>query len=277
MRLKKLFIAVASGCALAAIGAGYSIPQQTSAQEAGAEADWGKYQVGDKRTGYTFAQPETREMQDDDFMNPGFLLADDAKALWEEVDGEAGQSCAGCHDDVSSLKGVGATYPVYDEDLGKMVSVEHRINQCRTEQMQAEPWKWESDELLGMTVLVKQQSRDMPVNVSIDGPAAEFYEKGKEFYFTRRGQLDMACAHCHLDNSGEMLRANLLSQGQANGFPTYRLKWQKVGSLHRRIRGCNRQVRADPYDAGSEEYTNLELFLMHRANDLPVETPAVRN
>jgi len=277
MRMRKLFIAVATGCAVAAIGVGYSVPQQTSAQEAGAEADWGKYQVGDKRTGYTFAQPETREMQDDDFMNPGFLLADDAKVLWEEVDGAAGQSCAGCHDDVSSLKGVGATYPVYDEDLGKMVSVEHRINQCRTERMQAEPWRWESDELLGMTVLVKQQSRDMPVNVSIDGPAAEFYEKGKEFYYTRRGQLDMACAHCHLENAGKQLRANLLSQGHPNGFPTYRLKWQKVGSLHRRLRGCNGQVRAKPYDAGSEEYTNVELFLMHRANDLPVETPAVRN
>jgi sulfur-oxidizing protein SoxA len=73
------------------------------------------------------------------------------------------------------------------------------------------------------------------------------------------------------------MRANILSQGQPNGFPTYRLKWQKIGSLHRRFRGCNKQVRATPYDNGSDEYVNLELFLTHRANGLPVETPSVRN
>ena len=74
-----------------------------------------------------------------------------------------------------------------------------------------------------------------------------------------------------------MIRANLLSQGQSNGFPTYRLKWQKIGSLHRRFRGCNKQVRATPYKAGSDEYVNLELYLANRGRGLPVETPAVRN
>jgi sulfur-oxidizing protein SoxA len=87
----------------------------------------------------------------------------------------------------------------------------------------------------------------------------------------------MACKNCHEDYAGTMIRANLLSQGQSNGFPTYRLKWQKVGSLHRRFRGCNSQVRATPYKAGSEEYVNLELFLANRGRGLPVETPAVRN
>ena len=97
------------------------------------------------------------------------------------------------------------------------------------------------------------------------------------FVRQRRGQLDMACANCHVDYPGGVLRANILSQGQPNGFPTYRLKWQKVGSLHRRFRGCNKQVRATPYGNGSDEYVNLELFLTHRANGLPVESPSVRN
>ncbi len=239
--------------------------------------DWGTYQVGDKRSGYTYAQPETRAMQDDDFENPGFLLMDQAATLWETPDGAAGKACVGCHGDVESLAGVGATYPVYFEPWGKMMTVEQRINQCRTEGMKADPWKWESDEMLGMTALVKHQSRGMPVNVSIDGPAKPFYEKGEAFYYERRGQLDLACANCHMDNAGLQLRANTLSQGMPNGFPTYRLKWQKVGSLHRRLRGCNDQVRAEPYERGSDEYVNLELFIMHRANGLPVETPAVRN
>ena len=240
--------------------------------------DWGEYQVGEKRSGYTFAQPETRAMQDDDFENPAFLLVDLASDQWDVPEGEAGKSCADCHGDVEeSMAGVGARYPVYNEAWGKMMNVEQRINQCRTENMKAEPLKFDSNEMLGMTALVKLQSRGMPMNVAIDGPAAAFYEKGKEFYYTRRGQLDLACSNCHEDHAGEQLRANILSQGQPNGFPTYRLKWQKMGSLHRRFKGCNKQVRAQPYKSGSDEYVNLELFIMHRANGLPVETPSVRN
>ena len=242
------------------------------------EENWGPYQVGDKRSGYTYAKAETRAIQDDDFENPAMLWVDSGGELWEEVEGEAGKSCANCHGDAAeSMAEVGTTYPVYFEPWKKLMNIEQRINLCRTENMKATPWKWESRELLSMTAFVRHQSRGKPMNVKIDGPAAPFYEKGKDFYNQRRGQLDMACKNCHEDNAGNMMRANLLSQGQSNGFPTYRLKWQKIGSLHRRFRGCNSQVRATPYDVGSEEYVNLELYLADRGRGLPVETPAVRN
>jgi sulfur-oxidizing protein SoxA len=237
-----------------------------------------KYIVGDKRSGYTYATPDTREIQDDDFNNPAFLWVDTGEELWSQVEGEAGKSCASCHEDAeSTMKGVGASYPVYYEPSKKPINLEQRINLCRTENMKADAWKWESRELLSMTSYVRLQSRGMPVDVKIDGPAAPFYEKGKEFYYQRRGQLDMACSSCHEDNAGNMIRANLLTQGQSNGFPTYRLKWNKVGSLHRRFRGCNKQVRATPYKSGSDEYVNLELYLGNRGKGLLVETPAVRN
>ena len=142
--------------------------------------------------------------------------------------------------------------------------------------MKADPWKYESEELLSMTAYVRHQSLGMPVQVSIEGPASEVFEQGKEFYYQRRGQLDMSCATCHEDNWGNYIRADLLSQGQSNGFPTYRLKWQGVGSLHRRFRGCNSQVRAERFDYGSPEYIALELYLAWRGMGLPVETPAVR-
>lgn len=242
------------------------------------EADWGSYQVGEKRSGYTYATPETRAMQDDAFENPAFLWLDYGEELWNMVDGTEGKACASCHENASdSMAEVGATYPVFAPELGKPINIEQRINQCRTERMGAEPWKWESRELLAMTTYVKNQSYGKPVNVVLTDELMPFYEKGEEFYNQRRGQLDMACANCHVDYAGGQLRANILTQGQPNGFPTYRLKWQKVGSLHRRFRGCNKQVRATPYKSGSDEYVNLELFLTHRANGLPVETPSVRN
>ena len=242
------------------------------------EKNWGKYQVGDLRSGYTYAKAETQAIQDDDFENPAFLWVDYGEELWGTAEGEAGKSCASCHGDAAeSMAEAGASYPVYDEAWGKLMNLEQRINQCREENMRAEPWKWETRELLGMTAYVRHQSSGKPVSVKIDGKAAPFYEKGKESYYQRRGQLDMACSNCHEDNAGGQLRANILSQGQSNGFPTYRLKWQGVGSLHRRFRGCNSQVRAEPFGYGSDEYVNLELFLANRGSGLPVETPAVRN
>jgi len=242
------------------------------------DGDWGKYQVGDLRSGYTYAEPETRAMQDDDFENPAILALDYGAQLWSTKDGDANKSCADCHGDAEqSMKGVGARYPVYYEPWGKPINIELRINECRKNHMQAKPYKYESNEMLGMTSYVKYQSRGMPVTVDIGGPNKEYYLKGKAFYYERRGQLDMACKHCHEDNAGNMIRANLLSQGQSNGFPTYRFKWQKVGSLHRRFRGCNTQVRAQPFAYGSDEYVNLELYLAWRGRGLPVESPSVRN
>ncbi len=240
--------------------------------------DWGPHQVGDKRSGYTYASSETRAMQDDDFENPGYLWVESGADLWQEPEGKAGHACQDCHQDAAtSMAGVGARYPVYSAERGKLINLEQRINQCRSSQMGAPEWKWESEPLLAMTAFIRYQSQGMAVSPVIDGEAAPFFEAGKAFYLQRRGQLDLACIHCHELNHGRMLRAQRLSQGMSNGFPTYRLKWQSLGSLHRRIRGCNNNVRAEPYAAGADEYVNLELYLAWRAAGLPVETPAVRN
>jgi len=236
-----------------------------------------KYTVGDKKSGYVYMTTMTRDMQDDDFSNPAFVWVDIGKRNWSKVDGKAGKSCASCHKDASSMKGVMAKYPVYDKKLKKMVALQAKINMHRKEKMGAKPWKWESDDMNGMAAFIGLQSRGMPMNVSISGPAKKFYDKGKALYYERRGLLDMACKHCHIDNAEKMARSNLLSWGMPNGFPTFRLKWQKIGSLHRRFAGCNKQIRAKPFKRGSPEYTNLELYLKHRANGLPVETPSVRN
>jgi sulfur-oxidizing protein SoxA len=228
-------------------------------------------------SGKKWASESTQAMQDDEFSNPAGPWAAIGEEEWNKVAGEAGKSCASCHGDAStSMKGVATRYPVYFEPWKKMMALEQRINYCRENNMKAEPYKWESDQMLGMMIHVKSQSRGMPVNVKIDGPAAPFFEKGKEFYYTRRGQLDMACKHCHEGNYGQHIRAETLSQGQSNGFPTYRLKWQAPGSLHRRFRGCNEQVRSKAFERGSDEYVNLELYLAWRGNGLPVETPSVR-
>ena len=174
------------------------------------------------------------------------------------------------------MQGVAARYPAFDAPAGRVLNLEQRINSCRTERQQAPPFAYESRELLALTAYIASQSRGLPIQVAIDGPARPFFEAGRDFFLVRQGQLNLACRHCHEDHWGKRLRGNPISQGHGNGYPIYRLEWQTLGSLHRRLRSCNIGVRAEPYAYGSQEYVNLELFLAWRARGLKIETPAVR-
>jgi sulfur-oxidizing protein SoxA len=240
------------------------------------------YMVGDKNSGYVYMTSQTRDMQDDDFANPGFVWVDTGESLWNKVNGTAGKSCASCHSSAAkSMKGVANTFPRYDPKTKKMIAIQAYLNRHLGEKMGAKKWKWESENMLAMAIYVKLQSHSTPVKSIINdqnrATLAPFLAKGKKFFEQRRGLLDMSCKQCHEDNAGNMARSNVLSMGMPNGFPTYRLKWQKPGSIHRRFAGCNKNVRAKPYKRGSEEYTNLEFYLMQRALGLNWETPSVRN
>ena len=234
--------------------------------------------VGDTiYSGWRFRDTETRAMQKDDFDNPMFLNVDAGLAMWETPDGAADQSCADCHSSIEdSMKGVRAAMPRVNDD-GELWSIENYVNDCRENRMQAEPWGWNSTEMKNMTAAIGLQSRGMPVAVQIDGEAAPFWERGKEMYYTRFGQLEMSCANCHEDNFGNHIRSDHLSQGQINGFPLYRLKDQGPVSIHQRFVGCVRDTRGETFAAGSQEFRELELYVASRGTGLVIETPAVRH
>lgn len=229
-------------------------------------------------SGWVFRTAETQTLQMDDFDNPGMIFVDQAIDQWSSVDGAAEKSCASCHgDDASEFAGLRTVLPRWDEEAGGVQSMEDYINKCRTERMEAEAWKWSDGKMTAMTALIGLQSRGMPVNVVIDGPASDAWEQGKEIYYQRVGQLDMACANCHEDNYDTMIRADHLSQGQTNGFPAYRLKNAKLNSIHARFKGCMKNIRANPFAEGSDEFRALELYVASRGNGLSVEGTSVRN
>lgn len=229
-------------------------------------------------SGWHFRSKETQKLQRDDFDNPGFLWVEQGEELWSKTDGTKGKSCKSCHKNArKSMKGIGAAMPKWDAKLNRPLTLEQRINTCRINSMAAKPWEWESNEMLSMTTFIKNQSRGMPVNVQSDGPMKPWVKKGKELYYTRIGQFNLACSNCHEGYFDKYIRADHLSQGHSNGFPTYRLKWQKLGSLHRRFKGCMKNIRAQPYKQGSDEFIALEIYLAQRGKGLQIETPAVRN
>ncbi|MFK8077839.1 MAG: sulfur oxidation c-type cytochrome SoxA [Granulosicoccus sp.] len=229
-------------------------------------------------SGWHYRTEDTRALQQDSFDNPGMLGVEEGEVYWNKVEGTMGKSCASCHGDASeSMAGVGASYPKWSEKLGKPINVELQINHCRVENMGAEPYKFDKGGQKPLTAFIKHQSQGMPVALNLEeGEMQQWWERGKETYYRRTGQLNLSCATCHEDNNGKYIRADHLSQGNVNGFPTYRLKQSNLISLHNRFRGCIRDTRAEYPAAFSDELMGLEVYTTWRGTGLSVETPAVR-
>lgn len=228
-------------------------------------------------SGWHFRSDETQAMQLDDFDNPGMVFVEAAQEAWETADGSEGKSCSSCHNDMDSMAGVKATYPKYNEAAGEVRTLQMQMNDCRTNRMGAEAWGYDKAPAINMEAALSSVSRGLPVNVAIDGPAQSTWELGKELYYARTGQLELSCANCHEDSYGLMIRADHLSQGQINGFPTYRLKNAKLNGVHSRFKGCVRDTRAETYNPGSKEFVALELYVASRGNGLSIEGPSIRN
>lgn len=230
-----------------------------------------------RRSGFGFMSPATQAMQSDDTANPGMLSVLDGEALWNTKAGRASKSCADCHQDAAtSMKGVAARYPAFSEPHDRPLDLQGRINACRQTRQQATPFAWESKDLLALSAYVGLQSRGMPIAPPDDARLEPFRRRGEALYRQRMGQLNFSCANCHDDNAGEKLASAVIPQAHPTGYPIYRLEWQSIGSLQRRLRGCFTGVRAEPFPYGAPEYVELELYLMSRARGMPVETPAVR-
>jgi sulfur-oxidizing protein SoxA len=231
----------------------------------------------ERRSGFVFMSPENQAIQNDDTTNPGMLWVLDGEALWKSKAGATAKSCADCHADAATgMRGVAARYPAFDKTLGHPVNLEQRINFCRSHHQKATPLPYESRDLLALAAFVAQQSRGLPIAIGADPQLQPFVAKGRELFMQRQGQLNLSCANCHDDNWDKRLAGSAITQGHPTGYPLYRLEWQSLGSLQRRLRACIFGIRAQPYDYGAPELVELELYLMSRARGMPIETPAVR-
>jgi sulfur-oxidizing protein SoxA len=237
----------------------------------------GEIPLAERRSGFSFMTPDTQAIQNDDTANPGMLWVLDGEALWKRKAGSAGKACADCHNDASAtMKGVAARYPAFDKELGRPVNLEQRINLCRVRNQQATPLTYESRDLLALTAFVARQSRGVGIEAYADPQLEPFIAKGRELFVLRQGQLNLACTNCHDDNWDKRLAGSAITQAHPTGYPLYRLEWQSLGSLQRRLRACLTGIRAQAYDYGAPELVELELYLMSRAQGMPIETPAVR-
>jgi L-cysteine S-thiosulfotransferase len=248
-------------------------------------------QTDQRRSGFLDMSPATQAMQRDDAQNPAMLWVQGGAQLWSRAPGSTGaigaanKSCASCHGASSnaafspapvSMQSVAARYPAIDALLGKPVNLSQRINLCRQRHQGLAALPPEHQDLLSLEAWLGYHSRGQAITPAPDPQLKVWQAKGQQLYEQRIGQLNMSCAQCHDQRAGLMLGGSLIPQGHATGYPTYRLEWQGLGSLARRLRGCMTGVRAQPYAAWSDEMTALEVYLASRAMGMVIEAPAVR-
>lgn len=239
---------------------------------AGAHAD---YTGAERQSSFALMSRETQAMQKDTGQNPATFSVLDGQALWSQPAGQKNISCASCHGQAEqSMKGVAASYPKLIQN--SLRNLEGQINACVVDRQQAKPLAHESKNLLALTAYVGTQSKGMPIVVQNTPALEKHLESGKKLFEQRMGQLNLSCAQCHAERAGQKLAGNPIPQGHPTGYPIYRLEWQAVGSLERRLRNCMTGVRAEPFPFDSREIVELELYLMWRARGMEIETPAVR-
>ena len=177
----------------------------------------------------------------------------------------------------------GHQYPFVD-DGGKLHTVEGDINSCIVANG-GEKEKYAGQKMSRLTIAFKSQSNGEAMDVDYSSSEMrDWYKKGQEFYWAKRGQLNFSCADCHVLNSGNKVRGDVLSAGLGHGvgFPVYRVKWgansgkKPLGTIHRRYSGCNKQVRATPFKKGGDEYLALEVYEAIMNAGVPLEVPSQR-
>ena len=218
--------------------------------------------------------PDNQRMQKDMALHPALFSVMQGQTLWDKDPPNQQPSCAGCHQSPDRLRGVAARYPRIDE--GQLTTLEDRINRCRSRHQKLQPYAPESAEVLALAALLGLQSRGAALQIDLTPTTRQQAQRGEKLFNTRMGQLNLSCAHCHEERAGLLLGGVVIPQGHPTGYPIYRLEWQSVGSLQRRLRNCMIGMRATPYAFGAEELKQLELFLQFRARGMEVETPAIR-
>jgi sulfur-oxidizing protein SoxA len=221
-----------------------------------------------RHSGFDDMSPSTQALQRDDTQNPAMLWVQDGEQRFKT-------DCQRCHT-AQSLRGAAARHPAWHAQSGKPLTLAGRINQCRVQHVKAPALPPESDGLLALEAYVALQSRGLPITPDATPALRPFVARGEQLYRQRFGQLNFSCAQCHDDNAGRRLAGALIPQAHPTGYPIYRLEWQGLGGLQRRLRNCMSGVRAEPYAYGSEEFTMIELYLQQRAAGMLVESPAVR-
>lgn len=171
-------------------------------------------------------------------------------------------------------------YPKFDDKKGEVITLSVAINDCLKQNGQ-KPWKMTKGKMADLEAYFASSARDEEkvINVKIQSKAAqEAYEAGKKYYYSQRGYLKLSCATCHVQGAGQKVRSEYMSSllGHTTHFPVYRLKWEGLGTLERRVKGCIKDEGQKPPKLDSNDMKNLIYFISYMSNGMKIDGPDVR-
>jgi sulfur-oxidizing protein SoxA len=228
-------------------------------------------------SGQAFLSPSLRAIQNDPGTNPVSLWLEQGKELWL---GQAGQtSCAQCHGNIEKMRQAATHFPKWSVKQQKLINLEDQILTC-SERTQRPLKGLENTDVLSLSALLHQTSAGLNFQIVPKDETLQRWQlelnEGAKLFTTRIGRMNLACTHCHDLNIGKTMRADVISPGHPTGFPIFKLSWQSMGSIDRRLRACYSGVQAEVPAPGSPELRQLELFLKSRAQGMPIEGPSLR-
>jgi len=251
--------------------------------------------ASDKEKFQNFFSKKFPSIEFNEFANGVYAIDPESRAQWKDIEefppyvfaieeGEklfktpfiTGRTYADCLPDRGI--GIAHTYPRFNVRKNQVVTLAQELNTCRQFNRE-EPLPWGRGDLALILAYLASTSRGKEISITISNAASEdAYNKGKKLYYSRTGQLNISCAHCHVDNAGKRIRADILSPalGQTSHFPVYRARWGEMGTLHRRFAECSELSRAKAFPLQSEEYRNLEYFLSYMGNGIEANGPGAR-
>jgi len=207
---------------------------------------------------------------------PYEIALDEGHAEWDKPFAN-GKHYADCFENKG--EGIRQTYPRFIAETGQVETIEGAINRCRVENGE-KPLDPMADTMAAVSAVMSESSRGKPFAITIpdDPRALAAYERGKEFFYSRKGQLGVSCASCHMSPAGQRLRGDILAPaaGILAAMPIYRSDWGNMGTSIRRISTCSSQTRALPLEPDDEEYRDLEYFLSYMSNGIPIAGPGAR-
>jgi L-cysteine S-thiosulfotransferase len=244
-------------------------------------AEPGTWPNSNKLSGNAFLTPGLLKLQADVQDSPVSLWVDKGQQQWADTQG--GASCKSCHNTPGSLRQAVASFPKLASRPGStslvLINLEDQIIACRTRAGRLGA-RLDDDDVLSLSALLHNEAKGLPINVQ---PVREQMhawsarlEAGTALFAKRLGRINLACVHCHEQNIGKQMRIDVISPANPTGFPLYRMSWQKIGSMDRRLRACYSGVQAVIPPPGAAELRDLELYLKVRANGMPLEGPSIR-
>ena len=267
MALALMTLVALGACSPAVTLDGQRMPRPQGAQHTHVAPDT-------RLSGWHFMSRATQALQDDDTQNPAFLWVQEGQRRFEA-------QCASCHAESGrgegpALRDVATRYPAFDTAAAKPFTLAQRIRHCHSQRVSSASSSLDDEALLALESHLAHAARGLPIAPPSDPRLAPWLEQGRQLWQQRLGQIDLSCSDCHDRLAGRRLGGSTIPQAHPTGYPVYRLEWQGLGNLQRRLRGCLVGVRAEPFAPDAPEWVALELYLKQRAAGMITDAPAVR-